>query len=215
MNIITLDGPSAAGKGTIGKLLAQRLGCLYLDSGLIYRQFAKWALAAGVDLSDESAVYTVLLVQLPTLDLVQADSHTLRTANLSDAASKIGVLPSVRRLANEFQRKAAASYSGWVVVDGRDAGTVVFPDAEVKLFVTATPDVRARRRYHQLAAEGGTPSLEELETEIIQRDLRDQNREIAPLRPAPDAYIIDTSNEIPQESIHRILKYVEKYVTVC
>lgn len=212
MNVITIDGPSAAGKGTLGAILAERLGCFYLDSGLWYRQFTAWALNAGISLEDEAAVGKIVDHNLNVLKMSCGKADTLRTPEVSAAASKVAKFATIRTLANQLQREFVSSASGWVVIDGRDAGTVVFPTAKIKLFVTASPDVRARRRYEQLVERGYASEIKSLEEEIVQRDLRDQNREIAPLKPAPDAYIIDTSEETPQESVHRILKYLERYM---
>jgi len=214
MNVITIDGPSAAGKGTIGLKLSERLNCLYLDTGLLYRQLAAWVVEAGIDLHDEGSILSMLAGRLSSLRWNQLNTNVLRTPAISDAASRIGTIKSIREIANQFQRDSAALTHGWVVVDGRDAGTVVFPEAVVKLFITATPDVRAKRRYVQLLERGYTPELKELEEEIVQRDLRDQKREIAPLKPAADAYIIDTSDETIEESVHRVLKYLEKYISI-
>lgn len=214
MKVITIDGPSAAGKGTIGANLSQRLNCFYLDSGMLYRQIAAWVLDAGVSFTEETDVKNIVAQKLPSFKWAQGyvSSEDLRAPKISDAASKIGVLQEVRRLANQYQRDLVSAAAGWVVVDGRDAGTVVFPDAVVKLFITASPNIRAKRRYLQLIEKGYTPDLNQLEEEIIQRDLRDQKRDIAPLKPAPDAYIIDTSEEMVDESVHRVLKYLEKYI---
>ncbi|QOL20233.1 (d)CMP kinase [Candidatus Bodocaedibacter vickermanii] len=216
MDVITIDGPSAAGKGTIGSKLSQRLGCYYLDSGLLYRQLAAWALEAGVDLTNEAAVCDVITVKLSNVEFKLEPSDKLRSSEVSDAASKIGVLRSVRERANQYQRDYVEAAEKSIIIDGRDAGTVVFPDAKFKLFITATPDVRAKRRYDQLVERGYAPAdLKSLEEEIVQRDLRDQKREIAPLKAAPDAYIIDTTEETADESVQRILKYLEKYLVTC
>lgn len=214
MNVITIDGPSAAGKGTLGLRLSEQLGCFYLDTGLLYRQFAVWVIEAGINLEDEIAILSVLAGKLSNLKWSQLEADQLRTPEISEAASRIGTVKAVREIANQFQRDSAALASSWVVVDGRDAGTVVFPEAAVKLFVTANPDVRAKRRYAQLLERGYEVDLKQLEEEIVQRDLRDQNREIAPLKPAADAYIIDTSEETIEESLQRALKYLEKYLAV-
>jgi cytidylate kinase len=213
MNVITIDGPSAAGKGTLGAILAERLDCFYLDSGLWYRQFTAWALDAVIDLDDESAVCKLVDHNLRVLNLDCGESDMLRTPEVSAAASKVARFQSIRTLANQLQRDFVSVASKWVVIDGRDAGTVVFPDAKIKLFVTASPDVRAKRRYDQLVERGYASEIKSLEEEIVQRDMRDQNREIAPLKPAPDAYIIDTSEETADESVQRILKYLERYMS--
>lgn len=216
MDVITIDGPSAAGKGTIGAKLSERLKFYYLDSGLLYRQLAAWVLEAGVDLTNETAICDVVTDRLSNESFKLEQSDKLRSSEVSDAASKIGVLRSVRERANQYQRDYVESSEKSIIIDGRDAGTVVFPDAKFKLFITATPDVRAQRRYAQLIERGYAPSdLKSLEEEIIQRDLRDQKREIAPLKAAPDAYIVDTTEETSEESVQRILKYLEKYLVTC
>lgn len=214
MKVITIDGPSAAGKGTIGAKLSKELSCKYLDSGLLYRQFARWVLDAGLDGLDEALVHQEITQRLEHFNLESVRAEELRSPEISDMASKIGVFQSVRMIANGYQQAYAAAVDGWVIVDGRDAGTVVFPQAELKLFVTARPDVRANRRYAQLIDRGYTPDLKALTQDIISRDLRDQKRSVAPLKPASDAYIIDTSEESPDESVRRILKTLEKYLAM-
>ena len=212
MKVITIDGPSAAGKGTIGSRLSEHLNCFYLDTGLLYRQIAAWALESNIELMDEPSVLSAVVKKLSLLNWHQIEPDLLRAPDISEAASKVGTLQMVRKLANEFQKKCAASVQGWIIVDGRDAGTVVFPEAEVKLFITAEVGVRAKRRYAQLKARGYEVDIGALEEEIMQRDLRDQNRAVAPLKPAPDAYIIDTSEETIDKSVRRVLKYLEKYI---
>lgn len=174
-----------------------------------------WLKESDVDSTDEVEVLNFINAQLPSLDLTTIDSDQLRAPEVSEFTSKISVFPLLRECANAFQRKVVAEKEQWVVVDGRDAGTVVFPDAAVKLFITASPDVRARRRCEQLKASGKGVDLETIEREIFQRDLRDQTRDVAPLKPAPDAYIIDTSEEDVSETVNRTLKYLEKYVLAC
>jgi cytidylate kinase len=214
VKVITIDGPSAAGKGTIGAKLSKELKCRYLDSGLLYRQFAAWILQARLESLEESAVEGEIKKRLVDFSISDANAEVLRTPEVSDIASKIGVFPTVRAIANQFQHTFAAAADSWVIIDGRDAGTVVFPQAQLKLFVTARPDVRANRRYAQLKERGNAPDLKTLTQEIISRDLRDQKRAVAPLKPASDAYIIDTSEESPDESVRRILKTLEKYLAM-
>lgn len=214
MKVITIDGPSAAGKGTIGAKLSQQLSCLHLDSGLLYRQFAAWVLDTSLDASDQDSIVKEIKKRLIDFIWDNIKSETLRTPEVSDMASKIGVFPYIRAIANQFQQQYVAKADRWVIVDGRDAGTIVFPQAALKLFVTASPDVRARRRYEQLMERGCVKDLQTLTQEIITRDLRDQKRAVAPLKPAPDAYIIDTSEEVADESVCRILKTLEKYLAM-
>lgn len=212
MKVITIDGPSAAGKGTIGASLAKRLDCSYLDSGLLYRQFGLWSLEKAINLEDEALVLTTVSNHLSQLNWDYIQPDVLRQADISEAASTISVFHSIRNLANQFQRDYASAASKWVIIDGRDAGTVVFPDAMIKLFITATLCVRAKRRYEQLIGLGYSANLSEVEADILRRDLRDQTRSVAPLKPAEDAYIVDTSEEAVDQSIDRISKYLEKYL---
>ncbi|MDP3640962.1 MAG: (d)CMP kinase, partial [Alphaproteobacteria bacterium] len=134
MDVITIDGPSAAGKGTIGSKLSECLGCFYLDSGLLYRQLAAWALEAGADLSDEAAVCNIITDKLSNMEYKLEQCDKLRSPEVSEAASKIGVLRSVRERANQYQRDYVEAAEKSVIIDGRDAGTIVFPDAKFKLF---------------------------------------------------------------------------------
>ncbi len=211
MQVITIDGPAAAGKGTIGRCVAQRLKCFYLDSGLIYRQMASWVLDLGVDTHEIKEVLPIVTANVDKFRWEDINEAVLRSERVSIGASRIGVFPEIRRISNKLQHECVSNISGWSVIDGRDAGTNVFPEADIKLFITARADVRAKRRYSQLRERGEVPDLKQLEIEIIQRDLRDQNRDVAPLKPAADAYIIDTSDELVDESLLRALKYLEKY----
>ena len=212
---IAIDGPGGAGKSTIARRAAAELGFVYVDTGAIYRAVACAALSRGIDPSDEDAVSALLpSLQLElrwTEDGVQhvwlngADiSSELRTPAVSTAASRVSALPVVRQFLLEQQRVVARTHD--VIMDGRDIGTVVLPDADVKIFLSASPEVRARRRWLELQ--------EAILADLIARDERDSNRAIAPLRPADDAVLFDTSGMTLQESIDAILKLIRKKVTV-
>ena len=215
---IAIDGPGGAGKSTIARRAAAELGFVYVDTGAIYRAVACAALSRGIDPSDEDAVSALLpSLQLElrwTEDGVQhvwlngADiSSELRTPAVSTAASRVSALPVV-----EQQRAVARTHD--VIMDGRDIGTVVLPDADVKIFLSASPEVRARRRWLELQEKGTPDTYEAVLADLIARDERDSNRAIAPLRPADDAVLLDTSGMTLQESIDAILKLIRKKVTV-
>lgn len=179
---IAIDGPAAAGKGTISKAVAAHFNCAHLDTGLLYRAVGAKALSGA----DPIAAAEALVAE----DL---DPTILRTAEVAQAASKVAVIPEVRSALVDFQ-KAFARRAGGAVLDGRDIGTVICPDAEAKLFVTASAEVRAKRRFDELRAKGGTQGFDEVLAEVKERDKRDRERATAPLKPAPDAILIDTSD---------------------
>lgn len=178
---IAIDGPAAAGKGTISKAVAAHFGFAHLDTGLLYRAVGARMLA-GEDPSDAARA-------LRAEDLKETD---LRTADIAQAASKVAVLPEVRAALLDFQR-AFARRAGGAVLDGRDIGTVICPGAEAKLFVTASPEIRARRRLDELQGRGQRADYDTVLADVKARDARDMDRAEAPLEPAPDAVIIDTS----------------------
>lgn len=179
---IAIDGPAAAGKGTISRAVAQHFGFEHLDTGLLYR-----AVGAKLLLGMEPAEAAQTLV---AADL-QADG--LRSPEVAQAASQVAVVPQVRAALLDFQRSFARR-AGGAVLDGRDIGTIICPGAEAKLFVTASAEVRARRRYDELAARSEALSYEQVLADVHERDARDRNRAEAPLKPAPDAVTIDTTD---------------------
>ncbi len=202
--VVTIDGPSGSGKGTVGRALAQRLGWHFLDSGALYRLVALAALDRDLPLDDEEALAALARGLDVRFDL-ETDSvwldgrpvgERLRAEETGNAASRVAALPAVRSALLERQR--AFRQPPGLVADGRDMGTVVFPDAPLKIYLTASAAERARRRYNQLKEKGMEADLAALEREIAVRDERDMNRPVAPLKPAPDAVILDTSDlDIP------------------
>jgi CMP/dCMP kinase len=188
MTTIAIDGPAAAGKGTLSRLIADAYGFHHLDTGLTYRVVAKALIDAGLPLDDE-AVATRMAEEI---DLSGLDRSVLSAHGIGEAASKIAVMPDVRRALVEAQRAFSRLAPG-TVLDGRDIGTVVCPDAEVKLYVTASPEVRARRRYDEIVGGGGQADFATVLGDIERRDARDMGRADSPLKPASDAHLIDTS----------------------
>ncbi len=183
---IAVDGPAAAGKGTLARRLAAALGLPHLDTGLLYRAVGRRVLDAGADPADPAAAEAAAEA-LRAEDLARAD---LRGPEADEAASLVAAHPGVRATLVAFQRRFA---EGGAVLDGRDIGTVILPDAPVKLFVTASPEERARRRWLELRGRGGAATLEEVGAEMAARDARDAARDVAPLRPAEDAVLLDTT----------------------
>jgi CMP/dCMP kinase len=191
--IVTVDGPVAAGKGTLARRLAEHLGFAYLDTGSLYRAAALRLLRAGGDPSDEAAAAAAARA-VEAADL--ADPR-LRDQAVGEAASRVAALPSVRAALLDYQRRfATAPPDGQpgAVLDGRDIGTAVCPEAEVKLFVTAEIAVRAARRHAELVARGQHVGLAEVRADLARRDARDRARAVAPLLPAADAHLLDTTN---------------------
>ena len=186
--VVAIDGPAAAGKGTVSKAVAEHFGFAHLDTGLLYRVVGRVALENVGPSLDEAGVIS-LLTKVTEADLKRDD---LRTAAVAQAASKVAVIPEVRSALINFQRKFAARADG-AVLDGRDIGTVICPDADVKLFVTAVAEVRAQRRYEELLGRGEKTSYETVLENVKVRDARDSERAVAPLVAAEDAITIDKS----------------------
>ncbi len=187
--IIAIDGPAASGKGTLGKLIAEHFGFAHLDTGLLYRAVARDVLARGASIDDEQAAVECAR----SLDPETLSDPVLRQAGIGDAASIVARIELVRAALLDFQREFARRKPG-AVLDGRDIGTVVCPDADVKIFVTALPEVRAQRRYLERKSQGDDVTYDEVLEMIRQRDERDANRASAPMRPAEDAVLLDTTN---------------------
>jgi cytidylate kinase len=195
--IIAIDGPSASGKGTIAERVAERLGFHVLDSGALYRLTALYAMRKGVALTDEAAV-AALAASLPA-EFRQGEvwlagenvGQAIRAEEVGEGASKVAALPAVREAL--LARQRAYAQAPGLVADGRDMGTVVFPQAQIKVFLTASPEARAERRYKQLIEKGNSANLPDLVRDMRARDERDTRRAVAPLKPAPDAVVLDST----------------------
>lgn len=186
--IIAIDGPAASGKGTLGKRLAAHYGLRHLDTGLIYRAVARAMLDGGHRLDDVPGATAAAR----GLDSTHFDERVLKSQQVGEAASVVSAIPEVRAAVLEFQRDFGRAPPG-AVLDGRDIGTVIFPDADVKVFVTATPETRARRRALEFRAAGLDISEADVLADIRRRDERDMSRSTAPLKAAPDAHLLDTT----------------------
>jgi cytidylate kinase len=187
--IIAIDGPAASGKGTLAKRLAAHYGYRHLDTGAIYRAVAYALISRGADLADEAAAVRAAR----GLDPQTFDNPELKSHQVGTAASVVSAYPEVREVLLNFQRQFAAHPPG-AVLDGRDIGTVICPNADVKIFVVADPGVRARRRTLEAQARGETADEAAILADILARDERDRNRAVAPLKPAADAYLLDNSH---------------------
>ena len=220
--IITVDGPSGAGKGTLCYALAEKLGFALLDSGAIYRVTALAALKRAVDLNDEFQLAE--LARNLNIEFLPVDgevnimldgmnvSSLIRTQEVAEAASKIAVFPQVRAALLQLQQDFAKNEG--LIADGRDMGTVVFPNAQVKLFLDASAEERAKRRYKQLQNKGINGNFAQILAEIQERDFRDRNREVAPLKPADDALLLDSTKLNIDEVIAQALTYIQEKASI-
>lgn len=209
--IVAIDGPAGAGKSTIARSLAHKLGITYIDTGAMYRAVALWALRAGIDLNDSHRLEQ--LAREARVEFAAGDTRVLlngedvtdaiRQPEVTEGASKVSAVPGVRRAMREEQRRIASSSS--VVMEGRDIGTVVFPEAQVKIFLDADPEVRAERRAAELGA-----SIGDVAREMAERDQRDRTRAEAPLMQAPDAEYLNSTRLSPAEIEETILKLVRE-----
>lgn len=202
--IIAIDGPAGSGKGTLGKKLAAHYGLRHLDTGLIYRAVAKALIDAGRAPSDAAAA----VAAARALEPARFDDKMLKSHAVGEAASVVSAIPDVRAAVLAFQRDFAAKPPG-AVLDGRDIGTVICPEADVKIFVTATPEVRAHRRALEYQAAGRAIDEAAVLADIKRRDERDQNRAAAPLKQAPDAHLLDTTNMDISTAIRAAIDIVE------
>ena len=220
---VAIDGPAGAGKSTVARRAAEALGICYVDTGAIYRTVALAVVQSGVDCADESQVEALLSrihIRLRWTDdgvqhmfLNDEDvSSLIRAPEVSQLASRVSALPSVRRFLLETQREVARANS--VIMDGRDIGTVVLPQADVKIYLSASAETRAKRRWLELREKGLEEPYEDVLREMLERDERDMNRKIAPLRRAEDAVLLDTSALSPEESIAAILNIIREKVTI-
>lgn len=205
--IIAIDGPAASGKGTLARRLAAHYGLRHLDTGLTYRAVAAVLLESGADLTDEAAAE----VAAAALDLSTLDRERLSAHGIGEAASKIAVLPALRRQLVKKQRTFAAEPPG-AVLDGRDIGTVVFPDAAAKLYVSASPEVRAGRRTAEMGERGAAVDEAAVLADLRRRDERDASRADSPQRPAADAHLLDTSEMTIEAAFRAAVDIVDRAV---
>ena len=219
MNIINvaIDGPAGAGKSTIAKAVSKKLGYIYIDTGALYRTVGLNALRQGVDIQNDEAVASTLTDEL-SIELKFIDgeqrmflggedvSAAIRTPEASMAASRVSAVPAVRKYLFDLQKNLAKENN--CIMDGRDIGTVVLPDAKVKIFLTASPEARAERRYKELMKKGMEASYEDVLADMIKRDYDDSHRAIAPLKQADDAVLCDTSALTLEESIELLTKTI-------
>lgn len=215
--IITIDGPAASGKGTLARRLAEQLGYYYLDSGAIYRLVALKMLNAGMNPDDEAAATATARAFVSEFDAAQILNPEIRTSAVSAAASKSSRFAGVREALLQIQRNVAhnpPTPCKGAVLEGRDIGTVVCPDADVKIFLTASPEARAERRTKELLSRGEKTTYEAVLQDLKERDERDSTREVAPLRPAQDAATVDTSGMDAEAALAHVLGLVRKRLSL-
>ena len=216
--IIAIDGPSASGKTTVAKLLSEKLGIEHVDTGAMYRAFALFAMKHGANLDDEKSVEPLLKKFQISFRRNEKGLRTfmngvdvteeIRKKEMGDAASRVSVHKAVRLKMVEIQRSTGRERGG--IFDGRDIGTFVFPDADLKIYLTASLEERAKRKLKEWKERGIDGTLEEAKRDVIERDRRDSERALAPLSKAEDAFEIDTTNLSPQEVVERILKVLKE-----
>lgn len=214
---IAIDGPAGAGKSTIARRAAAELGFIYVDTGALYRSIAYYCISRGIDVKDKSAVVSLLPEITPELKFLDKVQHVfvngtdvsdkIRTPEVSMGASAVSAYPEVRAFLFDLQRRIAAENN--VIMDGRDIGTVVLPHAQLKIFLTASPEARADRRYAELKDKENAPSYEQVLADIIKRDKDDSERVISPLRQAEDAVLCDTTSLTLEESVSTVIGMIK------
>lgn len=212
---IAIDGPAGAGKSTIAKMVSAELGYIYVDTGALYRTIALYIVENNISDNEIPEKINKADVSLKFIDgtqrvfLGERDvSGLIRTPEISMEASRTSAIPAVREYLFDTQQKIAKENN--VIMDGRDIGTVVLPDAQVKIFLTATPEERANRRYRELSEKPDCPSYEDILKDIIERDHNDMNRPVAPLKQADDAVLVDTTNLTLEQSAEEIIKIINE-----
>ena len=216
---IAIDGPGGAGKSSVAKSVSKALGIIYVDTGALYRNIGLFMLDEGIDPKDAEGVVDALSrinIDLKFIDGKQVillngvnRENDIRTPAASMAASAVSAIPSVRDFLLDMQRNIARKNS--VIMDGRDIGTVILPKAEVKIFLTASPEARAQRRYNELIKKGTDVSYDQVYGEMVERDKNDSTRNVAPCVPAEDAVLLDNSNLTEEQTVEKILKIVKYF----
>ena len=215
---VAIDGPAGAGKSTIARRAAEKLGYIYVDTGALYRAVGLKFSKTGADTSSDEEIERVLSETAVDIRFSGGEQHVfldgedvsglIRTPEASMMASAVSAKPAVRAFLLEMQRRLA--YENNVIMDGRDIGTVVLPDAQVKIFLTASPEERARRRYEEMAAKGQEISYENVLDDLIKRDYNDSHRAVAPLTPAPDALLVDTTGNTLEQSVEQLTTLIKE-----
>lgn len=217
---IAIDGPAGAGKSTISKKVSNNIGFVYIDTGALYRAIGYYAVSNGIDPKDSKRVSEFLKGINISLDFIDGKqcvlidgidvSDKIRTPEISMAASNVSATPKVREFLLDLQKNIALKNN--VVMDGRDIGTVVLPNADIKIFLTASIEERAKRRYNDLIKKDKNIKFQDVLNDVKQRDYNDSNRDIAPLKPADDAIIVDTTGESLEQSVERLLSLIKEKI---
>lgn len=219
---VAMDGPVGAGKSTIARACAKRLGFIYVDTGALYRACGLYCTRNNISMALENSDEVERALEKIKLEISLIDgtqhvflngedvSEEIRLPQISMAASAVSAIPQVREFLVDVQRKMAENYN--VIMDGRDIGTVILPDAQVKIFITAKPEIRAKRRYDELIAKGNAVSFDEVLSDLNKRDYNDSHRAVAPLKQADDAVLLDTSELDFEGSVEAVIEIIEKKI---